>query len=265
MGVRSDTTFLIVMKHTVFSLSVDDGHPLDMRLAELLHKRGIPASFHVPIHNIEGAPVLLPAEIRELATNFEIGSHTLDHRFLAKLDMHEALRQITEGKLALQDILGKSVQGFCYPGGKYRPIHCGMVRAAGFRYARTTQNLRLDAGRQPLELPTSIQFYPHTRRVLLRNFLSQSAWKERWPLCELVLQDGDWLDRLRHLLAYALREGGIFHLWCHTLDIERLNLWQILDDFLMEVSDWIPPERRVNNLQLVARYCEGLPPPVSLR
>jgi hypothetical protein len=252
------------MKHTVFSLSIDDGHPLDMRMAELLHKRGIAASFHIPIRNSEGAPVLQPSQIRELSAQFEIGSHTLDHRFLAHLTINEALRQITEGKLALQDILGKSVQGFCYPGGKYRLIHCGMVQAAGFRYARTTQNLRLDTGRQPLELPTSLQFYPHTRRVLLKNFLSQAAWKERWPLCELVLQDGDWLDRLRHLLAYALRQGGIFHLWCHSQDIDRLNLWEMLDNFLSEVTDWIPPERRVTNLQLVERYCEGIPPKIDL-
>jgi hypothetical protein len=252
------------MKHTVFSLSVDDGHPLDMRLAELLHKRGIPASFHIPIRNSEGSPVLQASQMRELAENFDVGSHTLEHRYLANLELHEALRQITEGKLALQDILGKSIEGFCYPGGKYRPIHCGMVRAAGFRYARTTQNFRIDTGRQPLELPTSLQFYPHPRRVLLRNFLSQPSWRERWPLCELVLQDGDWLDRMRHLLAYALRQGGVFHLWCHSKDIDSLDLWQTLDDFLIEVGEWIPPERRVDNLQLVSRYCEGIPPQLSL-
>ena len=54
------------MKHTVFSLSVDDGHPLDMRLAELLHKRGIPASFHIPIRNSEGHPVLRAPLSRQL-------------------------------------------------------------------------------------------------------------------------------------------------------------------------------------------------------
>jgi peptidoglycan/xylan/chitin deacetylase (PgdA/CDA1 family) len=251
------------MKHTVFSLSVDDGHPLDMRLAELLDKRGIPASFYIPIRNSEGFPVLQASQIRELAENFDVGSHTLDHRYLASLEMDEALRQITEGKVALEDILGKSIDGFCYPGGKYRSIHCGMVRAAGFRYARTTQNFRLDTGRKPLELPTSLQFYPHTRRVLLRNFLSQPFWRERWPLCELVLQDGDWLDRLRHLLAYALRQGGVFHLWCHSKDIDSLDLWQTLDDFLIEVSEWIPPDYRVDNLQLVLRYCEGIPPQLT--
>ena len=47
-------------------------------------------------------------------------------------------------------------------------------------------------------------------------------------------------------------------------DIDSLGLWQTLDDFLIEVGEWIPPELRVNNLQLVSRYCEGIPPKLSL-
>ena len=95
------------MSAAIFSLSVDDGHPLDMRMADLLRKHGMTATFHVPVRNSEGPPVLSVPHLRELAKDFEIGSHTLEHRYLARLDMHEALRQITEGKRALQDVLGK--------------------------------------------------------------------------------------------------------------------------------------------------------------
>ena len=137
-----------------------------------------------------------------------------------------------------------------------------MVEAAGFRYARTTQNLRLDAGHRPMELPTTLQFYPHSRSVLMRNFVSQRAWRERWSVMELLLQEDHWLDRLRRLFAWVIRRGGIFHVWCHSVDIDRLGLWQDLDRFLTEVSEWIPSERRLDNLQLVTRYCEGAPAPM---
>ncbi len=247
------------MSAAIFSLSVDDGHPLDMRMADLLRKRGMTATFHVPVRNSEGPPVLSVPQLRDLAQDFEIGSHTLEHRYLARLEMHEALRQISEGKRVLQDRLGKSVQGFCYPGGKYRAIHCGMVQAAGFRYARTTQSLRLDVGNQPMEVPTTLQFYPHPRSVLIRNFISQLHWRERWFVLELLLQEEHWLDRLRRLFALVVRRGGIFHLWCHSLDIDRLGLWQELDRFLAEAGEWIPVSRRLTNLQLVTRYCEGAP------
>jgi len=245
------------MTAAVLSLSIDDGHPLDMRMADLLSKHGVAASFHVPVRNCEGPPVMSSSHLRELAKNFEIGSHTLEHRYLARLDIHEALRQITQGKQVLQDMLGKPVHGFCYPGGKYHAIHCDMVQAAGFRYARTTQNLRLDAGRLPMEVPTTLQFYPHTRGVLVRNFLSQRHWKERWFVFELLMQEEHWLDRLRRLFAWTVRRGGVFHLWCHSLDIDRLGLWQELDRFLAEAVEWVPAGGRLTNLQLVRRYCEG--------
>lgn len=242
----------------ILSVSVDDGHPLDMRMAELLNRHGVQASFHVPVRNCEGQPVLSSSALRELSRAFDIGSHTLEHRYLARLDMHEALRQITDGKRALQDVLGKPVPGFCYPGGKYHAIHCSMVQSAGFRYARTTQNLRLDVGSRPMEVPTTLQFYPHSRAVLIRNFLSQGDWPSRWSALELLLQEAHWLDRLRRLFAWTVRHGGVFHLWCHSLDIERLGLWQALDRFLAEAVEWVPASRRLNNLQLVTRYCEGV-------
>lgn len=242
----------------VLSISVDDGHPLDMRMAELLGRHGVQASFFVPVRNSEGPPVLSPPALRELSKHFDIGSHTLEHRYLTRLALHEALRQITDGKRALQDTLGKAVDGFCYPGGKYREVHYGMVQSAGFRYARTTRNLHLDVGSDPLQLPTTLQFYPHSRHVLLRNFLSQGQWRERSTVLELLLQEAHWLDRLRRLFAWTVRRGGIFHLWCHSLDVDRLGLWQALDRFLAEAVEWIPPGRRLNSLELVRRYCEGV-------
>ena len=41
-----------------FSMSVDDGHPLDLRMADLLHSHDIKATFYLPLANQEGAPVL---------------------------------------------------------------------------------------------------------------------------------------------------------------------------------------------------------------
>lgn len=171
-----------------FTLSVDDGHPLDLRLADKLARHGIPATFYVPTTNCEGPPVMSAPQLRTLAAQFELGSHTAEHRFLAQLGRAAAWRQVRDGKASLEDALGRRVDGFCYPGGRYRREHVALVRAAGFTHARTTQNLRTDAGRQAFEMPTTLQFYPHPRRVLVRNFVSQRQWRlrrphwlQRWP------------------------------------------------------------------------------------
>ena len=243
------------MSKAIFTMSIDDGHPLDMRMAELLLKNEINATFYVPINNYEGQPVIRKKELRELANNFEIGSHTRDHRYLKKISIYEALKQIGEGKKILEDQLGHAVQGFCYPGGSYQKLHCKMVCTAGFEYARTIQNLRLDAGDLRYELPTTLQFYPHSRTVMIKNFVNQRDWKKRKELMAVLMPEQEWLERLFLIFDYACRRGGIFHLWCHSKDIDQLGLWKTLDEFLNFVSYKIKPALRMNNAQIIKNYC----------
>lgn len=241
-------------------MSIDDGHPLDLQMAELLDRHGLQATFYVPIENCEGLPVLEPAHIRVLAQRFELGSHTRSHRFLTSLSAHDAWHQISEGKQQLEDCVGGPIRGFCYPGGYYRRIHVLQVRAAGFDYARTTQNLRFDVGSRSFEMPTSMQFYPHPASVFLRNFVSQRDWLRRGPALRVAIAEKDWLTRLHRLLDLAMAHRGIFHLWCHSVDIERLQLWNALDGFLRRVSEAFDEAACVGNGELLSH----LSPPAAM-
>jgi len=124
--------------------SWDDGHPLGERLADLIDQCGLKATFFVPIHNYEGLPVLSTTALRKLDGRFEIGSHTLDHIPLTKVSLAECTRQVIEGKIALEQILGYAVPGFCYPQGKWNVRVRDIVMQASFLYARTIENFRLD-------------------------------------------------------------------------------------------------------------------------
>ncbi len=244
------------MKQARLSLSIDDGHPADLRMADLLMRHGMRATFYIPMRNGEGPPVLTPGAIRELARHFEIGSHTLDHRFLKRLNVLEALAQIQEGKTALEELLGKKVEGFCYPGGKYRPLHIKMVQSAGFSYARTTKNLFLSAGIKRYELPTTLQFYPHSRSIMMRNFISQGDWNQRRTALNVIGYEADWLNRLYLLVDYAARSGRVCHLWCHSLDIDKLGLWKRLDALLRFATQRYAASQRVDNSQLAVLAAE---------
>lgn len=239
------------MTALIFSLSVDDGHPLDFRIADMLKRHGLPASFYVPIHNSEGAPVMTASQTHELARYFDVGSHTMDHRYLTSLNDEVAWRQIIEGKSELEQRIGRQVSGFCYPGGKYRVRHLQMVGRAGFRYARTTRNLYPSAGHEPLAIPTSLQFYPHERSVLVRNFVSQGSYASRWPAFRAIVMEDNWLMRLYRLFDHLEQHGSVFHLWCHAADIEHLQLWKALDHFLGFVARRIPAGRRLDNGSLI--------------
>ncbi|GJI94052.1 endo-1,4-beta-xylanase [Duganella caerulea] len=238
----------------VFTCSIDDGHPSDVRLADLLGRHALPATFYFPVTNAEGAPVLAEAAMRGIARDFEVGSHTLDHRFLSRLGQREARFQIVRGKQALEHILGQAVQGFCYPGGAYRRRDVALVRDAGFAYARTTGNLFLGPGHDRYQMPTTCQFYPHRRDVYLRNFVRGGHWLERLPALDIAVRQQDWQRRLYLLLEAARRRGGVFHLWMHALDIDRLQAWPQLSAFLAYAASCTPPSARLTNGQLAQRF-----------
>ena len=237
-----------------FTCSIDDGHPLDLRTAELLKKHNLNATFYIPIKNREGESVMTPLQIRTLAEQFEIGSHTYDHCFLNSVGIAEARFQIHEGKKILEDLLGSAVSGFCYPGGKYRREHANLVRGAGFGYARTTMNLCFDAGENRFEIPTTCQFYPHERSVFLRNFVRSGQWPRRKAGLKISLRQQPWIDRLYALFDLAQSRGQVFHLWAHSIDIDRWNAWQELDFFLAYVASEVSPRNRLDNQQLAARF-----------
>ena len=234
----------------VFTCSADDGNPLDMRMAELLCKHELNGTFYVPIYNREGPPVLNKRQLLELSARFEIGSHTHDHCYLKHLSPVEASYQINAGKRQLEDLVEHTVEGFCYPGGKFKRSHLALVQEAGFTYARTTTNLCTDTGTCRFELPTTIQFYPHTKSVYLRNFFQAGRWDKRAHGLYLVLSNENWIERIYALFNYCCACGGTFHLWAHTSEIDQLGAWQQLDRFFAYVATRIPPEKRLSNRQL---------------
>lgn len=236
----------------LFTFSSDDGHPSDMKVAELLGRHGLKGTFYVPIRNCEGLPTMTKEELREVGRDFEIGSHTIDHCYLRNLARAEANRQIAEGKWRLEDLLGQPVTGFCYPGGKYRQSDLRLVQRAGFSYARTTTNLSFDAGSSRFELPTTIQFYPHTKAVYVRNFAHAGSWGSRLAGLRLAVGHANWIERMYALFDYSCQHDGTFHMWAHAYEIDRLDAWRQLDHFFAHVAQRVTVQNRLTNQQVAA-------------
>lgn len=224
-----------------------------MKTAELLNKHGLNGTFFIPIRNCEGDAVLADAQLREIGRRFEIGSHTYDHCYLKKVSLRQAYHQIHDGKKELEDVLGMRVNGFCYPGGRYRQRDVDLVKACGFAYARTTMNLCFDAGSKPHEMPTTVQFYPHDRAVYCRNFAGSGNWFRRIDGLLLALQHENWIARMYALFEYACTRGATFHLWGHSKQFDELGAWDEIDAFFGHVAARVAIHNRLNNEQLVAR------------
>ncbi len=241
------------VRRFVFTTSWDDGHPLDLRIAELLARHGFAGTFYIPVSNREGLEVLGDSALRTLAASHEIGSHTATHRYLAGLSQSQAWQEIESGKRRIEDAIGRSTPGFCYPGGHFSDRDVALVRDAGFVYARTVDNLCIDAGDDPFRMPTTIQFYEHSRSVLARNFASRGHWPARAAVLATAIGAHGLIARLVALLKLALARGRVFHLWGHSWEIEAFGGWKNLDEFLRIAADLVPAACRVDN-HGVARF-----------
>jgi len=216
----------------VVTTSWDDGHVLDLKLAEFLRRYGIRGTFYVAPENEEIAPNdrLSAAHVCSLAEEFEIGAHTLTHRHLTKLSDAEAWREIAGSKRALEALLGTPVASFCYPAGKYRARHARMVHDAGFYCARTVRRFTISSGTDRWRLATSVHTYDH--------------WLDAWKLLWFVRFNVRAFLRLYRrwdLQAIALfnrvrERGGVFHLWGHSLELEYHDAWERLERVLRHIG-----------------------------
>ena len=212
--------------------SWDDGHPYDLKIAELLERHQISGTFYIPINNSEGREVMGKEDIRTLDTQFEIGSHTHDHVYLDSLSTDECRQQIGLGKSILEDYLGHTVPGFCYPGGKYNENIIEIVKDLEINHARTVKNFFLKPTVNIFQIPTTLQFYPHKISVYCSNYIKHQHLASRFPVFQNMTFGKNWLDSLKSMLNKYQHSNKIFHIWGHSWEIEENGLWNDLEEFL---------------------------------
>lgn len=225
------------MDKLTFTMSWDDGSKSDLRLAELLSKYNIKSTFYIPQRNIEGIPVINDNEIRLLANNFEIGGHSIDHVRLKNLTAAEQQFQILESKKWLETILGNEIYGFCYPGGKYDSISIDAVKSAGYYYGRTTENFQTFI-KEKYVMPTTIQFFEHKAHILYLNILKSKNRATKIYNFASAISHSTLLERLESILQNAIESKEQYlHVWGHSWELDRFNMWSYLEEFLKLVDE----------------------------
>lgn len=220
----------------IITTSWDDGHPLDMKLLELVEKYNLKATFYVPVSNPE-YPVMSGKHIRELAQHQEVGGHTLNHAYLNRLDEQQAAFEITEGKMILEEITGQSLTAFCFPGGKFSARDIDLIRKAGFLFGRTT---RLLSGIHPrLHLmDTTVQIYNHSSFTLLNHCFKHINLTSIQRNSFFVPFNKNFLKLAEHNLAQSNNTDDVFHIWGHSWEIAQYNVWKQLEDLFRLISSF---------------------------
>ena len=220
---------------SIVTTSWDDGDPADLKLAEMLQARGVRGTFYVPIKYRQ--PALGHSELRALASEgFEIGAHGHSHKHLCGLPPQELTEEVGPCKRILEDLLGKEVQMFCYPRGRYDANTVRALKNFGYKGARTVRMLATGTTFAPFEMPTTLQVFPHTPFTYLKNGAKARSFES---LRSCLLQSprlGSWLELGKRLFDAVLENGGIWHLYGHSWEIERLGLWDTLSELLDHVG-----------------------------
>jgi len=223
--------------------SWDDGDVLDLKLVNLLDKYNIKGTFYVTKEYRKER--LSDADIKSISDRHEIGAHTLTHPDLRSIAREEKVHEIQGSKQWLEHLLGKDVPSFCYPSGFSDEESVELVKEAGFRGARTTLLGKLKPFTDPFVLPTTLQVYP----MPFRKLGAHGYWwgkllhpfKERSPALRAL---GVPLTVFRSFEALACAtfdiartQGGVFHLWGHSWEIDKYNMWQPLERVLNYISN----------------------------
>ncbi len=198
----------------------------------MLKEYGLKATFYVAPENQEFAKqdLLSLPEIRDLSQDFEIGAHSMTHRRLPNISQQEAAREITESKAVLEQVVGKEVKVFCYPGGAYTKLHVQLVKDAGYRYARTVARRTFTVD-DPYEAGTSL--HVHKRRFGFDLWHTARVVKFR-PI--KVLHCLEWDALAKAMFDRVIKEGGICHIWGHSWEIDEYDDWERLESVFRYIS-----------------------------
>ncbi|TDH57423.1 hypothetical protein E2C06_35935 [Dankookia rubra] len=243
---------------TFLTTSWDDGHPLDLRVAEMLAKYNLQGTFYVPKH--AKTRTMNSGQLRALASGFEIGAHTLNHVKLTSLANPHARDEIISSKNWIEYETGTPCRMFCPPSGRFSAVHVKMARDAGFSGLRTVEMASLSYP-HPLSgisiMPTSVQAHPHGIAGYFRNAVRRAAFRNFWSYISHG-RSGDWTSMACSLLDSAIRNGGTFHLWGHSWELEEQEQWQRLELVLKEMGNYTSRVLCVDNFKVCSTIAAPL-------
>jgi peptidoglycan/xylan/chitin deacetylase (PgdA/CDA1 family) len=253
------------MNKIYVTTSWDDGSVHDLKLAELLNKYNVKGTFYIPSYFTSQGDkfsaygrLLNEEEIQTISQTHEVGGHTFNHTVLKQLSDEKIIYELLENKKRLERITGKTVKMFAYPSGFFDNKISEMVKSVGFSGARTTKKLSNSIGHNPFQLPVSIQVnsFPFRKlnpnhyywRRLLDPIFGYNKEILRFP--GLFFRIYSWQVFAQTFFHMCRKNGGYFHFYGHSWEIEKYNLWLELETFLKFITSQ-PNILFFNNFEII--------------
>jgi peptidoglycan/xylan/chitin deacetylase (PgdA/CDA1 family) len=176
----ADVDHALLFDSSTVAITFDDGSETDLLIAApVLREFGFGATFYVTTGFLGRPGYLTVAQLQGLASmGFQIGCHSMTHAYLSDLDDEGLRREIVDSKMQLEQIVGKRVEHFSCPGGRYNVRSVQIVKTAGYRTMSTSHCVANFAGTDVFALGR----IPVMRETTLRTFDARSHGHGLWSL-----------------------------------------------------------------------------------
>lgn len=123
------------------AITFDDGCETDLIVAApVLKEAGYRATFYVTAGFLDKPGYMSAAQLRELSSlGFEIGCHSMTHAYLNDLGPAELRHELLHARSKLEDVIGKKVEHFSCPGGRYNQRTLDLAKQGDYRSLATSR------------------------------------------------------------------------------------------------------------------------------
>lgn len=191
------------------AFSFDDGRIEDLRLAALLDRYSLKATFHLNSGRLDTEGHLSVSQACELSRSHEVALHGENHARLVNCPPPTVVREVFMDRLFLEEKTERIISGFSYPYGDINDPILNAVSACGIRYARTTNSTHR------FELP--------------KDFLQWDPTCHMYDAYHLVPR---FMEKL-----LKLGQSPLFLVWGHSFELERDDRWNETEAFFRELSN----------------------------
>lgn len=206
-------------KTKAVTFSYDDGVKADIKLITLFNKYGLKGTFNLNSSLFECGCWHDRLDREQTLKTYgesghEVALHGARHIFLHRVPLCEAVNEIVQNRVYLEDMFGRIVDGMAYPYNSFNDEIVDMLKKCGIKYARTTDpSYSFDIPTDWLRLKPTCHHADPRLGGLLDKFLAAAPEKER-----------------------KNRECCLFYIWGHSYEFDDCNNWHILENLAERVS-----------------------------
>lgn len=206
-------------KSKALTFSYDDGVKADKKLIEIFNKYGLKGTFNLNslLFDCENWHGRMDEEETYAAFAegvHEVALHGARHIFMDKVPLPEAVNEIVQNRVYLENKFGRIVRGLAYAYNGYNDEIVNMLKSLGVAYARTTDSTH------SFKIPTD---------WLRLNPTCHHGDKQLGELADKFLKSSPE-DDFKH------REPWLFFIWGHSYEFDDNKNWNVIEDLAKKVS-----------------------------